>query len=58
MIIAKSICLEEGIPFLDYGQDPRFLNHGPEMFLDMGHLNDSSAILFSTILAGDLNKIR
>src|SRR5450432_2087837 len=58
MLIAKSICLEERIPFLDYSQDPQFLSHGPEMFLDKGHLNDSSAIQFSSILANDLKKFR
>jgi hypothetical protein len=58
MSIAKSICLEEGITFLDYSQDIRFLKHGPEMFLDDGHLNDSSAKLFSKILAMDLKKIK
>jgi hypothetical protein len=55
---AKTICLEEGIPFLDYSQDARFLVHGPEMFLDDGHLNDSSARLFSAIMATDLKKIQ
>jgi hypothetical protein len=58
MTIAKSICLKEGITFLDYSQDIRFLEHGPEMFLDDLHLNDSSARLFSAIMATDLNKIK
>jgi hypothetical protein len=52
--IAKSICEQEKIVFLDYGNSPPFINNGPEMFLDMGHLNDSSAILFSAILAKEL----
>ena len=55
---AKTICTEKGISFLDYSQDIRFLGHGPEMFLDDGHLNDSSARLFSTIMATDLKKIK
>ena len=58
MQIAKSICREEKVPFLDYSQDARFLSHGPQMFLDKGHLNDSSAIQFSTIMANDLKRIR
>jgi hypothetical protein len=58
MEIAKSICAKEHILFLDYSQSPQFLDHGPEMFLDKGHLNDSSAIVFSTILSGDLLKIQ
>ncbi|HEV3223225.1 MAG TPA: hypothetical protein VGZ90_10115 [Puia sp.] len=55
--IAKSICRNEKIIFLDYSQSRLFLDHGPEMFLDMGHLNDSSAIVFSTILSRDLRNI-
>jgi hypothetical protein len=55
---AKTICTEKGISFLDYSQDIRFLGHGPEMFLDDGHLNDSSARLFSEIMATDLKKIK
>jgi hypothetical protein len=55
---AKTICMEKGIPFLDYSQDIRFLGHGPEMFLDDGHLKDSSARLFSAIMATDLKKIK
>jgi hypothetical protein len=58
MSVGKSICLREGIPFLDYSQDIRFLRHGPEMFLDDGHLNDSSARLFSAILSTDLKQIK
>ncbi len=54
--IAKSICDKEQIPFLNYSQSEQFLDHGPEMFLDMGHLNDSSAIVFSTLLSSDLRK--
>jgi hypothetical protein len=54
--MARLICDRERIPFLDYSQSPRFLAHGPDMFLDMGHLNDSSAIVFSTLLANDLEK--
>jgi hypothetical protein len=56
MQIAKTICREENVPFLDYSGDFRFLSHGPQMFLDRGHLNDSSAILFSTILTMDLKR--
>ncbi|HLA58703.1 MAG TPA: hypothetical protein VK622_08080 [Puia sp.] len=55
---AKTICMEKGISFLDYSQDAHFLGHGPEMFLDDGHLNDSSARLFSTMMATDLKKIK
>ena len=58
MSIAKSICLKDGITFLDYSQDIRFLGHGPAMFLDDGHLNDSSARIFSAILATDLKMIK
>ena len=56
--LAKSICGQEKVAFLDYSQSPVFLNHGPEMFVDEGHLNDSSATLFSTMLCDDLKKIR
>lgn len=56
--LAKSICVNEQISFLDYSQSQQFLDHGPEMFLDMGHLNDSSAIIFSTLLSGDLRKLQ
>lgn len=56
--LAKSICANEQISFLDYSQSRQFLDHGPEMFLDMGHLNDSSAIIFSTLLSGDLRKLQ
>jgi hypothetical protein len=58
MEIAKSICAEEHISFMDYSQSPQFLDHGPEMFLDKGHLNDSSAIVFSTLLSRDLLKVQ
>ncbi len=54
---AKTICTEKGILFLDYSQDNRFLTHSG-MFLDDGHLNDSAARLFSTIMATDLEKIK
>jgi hypothetical protein len=54
IVIAKAICDEEKISFLDYSNAQEFLSHGPQMFLDMGHLNDSSASIFSTILADDL----
>ncbi len=58
MVIARKICAEEKIIFLDYSQSPPFLNHGPQMYLDLGHLNDSSAILFSRMLAMDLKNIK
>jgi hypothetical protein len=58
MGIAKSICSKEQISFLDYSQSRQFLDHGPEMFLDKGHLNDSSAIVFSKILSRDLKKVK
>jgi hypothetical protein len=58
MLIAKAICGNDKINFLDYSRSPQFLSYGPQMFLDMGHLNDSSAILFSKILANDLKKIK
>lgn len=58
MTIAESICAKEHIPFLDYSQSPQFLTHGPLMFLDKGHLNDSSAIVFSGMLSGDLRKLQ
>ena len=54
---AKTICMEKGITFLDYSQDIRFLGYGPQMFLDDGHLNDSSARLFSALMATDLKRI-
>jgi hypothetical protein len=57
MGMAKSICENEGIVFLDYSQSPEFLTHGQEMFLDMGHLNDSSAYLFSEVLSRDLKHL-
>lgn len=56
--MAKSICANEQISFLDYSQLLQFLDHGPEMFLDKGHLNDSSAIVFSTLLSEDLRKLQ
>ena len=56
--IAKSICTKEHILFLDYSQSRQFLDHGPGMFLDRGHLNDSSAIVFSSILSDDLLKLQ
>lgn len=56
--LAKAICEKEKIPFLDYSQSPIFLKHGPEMFLDIGHLNDSSAAGFSTLLANDMKTIQ
>jgi hypothetical protein len=56
--IAKSICANEKISFLDYSQSQQFLDHGPEMFLDRGHLNDSSAIVFSTLFSDDLRKLQ
>lgn len=55
--IAKSVCENEKIAFMDYSQLPIFLTHGQEMFLDMGHLNNSSAYLFSEILSRDLKKL-
>jgi hypothetical protein len=58
MEISKSICVKEQISFLDYSQSRQFLDHGPEMFLDRGHLNDSSAIVFSTLLSDDLRKLQ
>jgi hypothetical protein len=56
--MAKLICKRERIQFLDYSQSTLFLTHGPEMFLDLGHLNDSSAIVFSKILSEDLKKVQ
>ena len=56
IVVARTICKQENIKFLDYSQDSRFLSNGPKMFLDMGHLNDSSAIVFSMILANNLKK--
>ncbi len=57
MEIARSVCENEKIAFMDYSQSPIFLTHGQGMFLDMGHLNDSSAYLFSEILSRDLKKL-
>ncbi len=57
MEIAKSVCKKGKILFMDYSQSTKFLSHGQEMFLDMGHLNDSSAYLFSEILSWDLKKL-
>ena len=57
MGIAKSVCANEKIVFLDYSQSPKFLTHGQEMFLDLGHLNDSSAYLFSELLSRDLKHL-
>jgi hypothetical protein len=56
MVTARKICADEKIAFLDYSQSLPFLNHGPDMYLDMGHLNDSSAILFSRTLAHDIRE--
>ena len=56
--MAKTICANEQISFLDYSQSQQFLAHGPEMFLDMGHLNDSSAIIFSTLLSEDMRNLK
>jgi hypothetical protein len=58
ILIAKAICERENIRFLDYSQSKQFLSHGPQMFLDAGHLNDSSAILFSKMLANDLKRLK
>ena len=57
MTLARTICMQEGITFLDYSNETRFFNHGSQMFLDEGHLNDSSARLFSAMLATDLKRI-
>ncbi len=57
MEIAKSVCENENINFMDYSQLRGFLTHGQEKFLDMGHLNDSSAYLFSEIFARDLKHL-
>jgi hypothetical protein len=55
---ARSLCYACHIPFLDFSQSRPFIDNGPACYLDMGHLNDSSALLFSRMLADSLAKIR
>lgn len=57
LVIARVICEEANILFLDYSQSPIFISNGPEMFLDLDHLNDSSAIVFTKMLACDLKRV-
>lgn len=56
--MAKSICLRQKVVFLDYSRLSMFLDNGPATFRDSGHLNDSSAVVFSKILSDDLKKLQ
>ncbi|HVY73932.1 MAG TPA: hypothetical protein VG890_03825, partial [Puia sp.] len=58
MALADSICKKENIAFLDYSHSEPFFSNGPRMFLDAGHLNDSSAVLFTKMLCIDLKKCK
>jgi len=46
---AAGLCRRYGIPFLDFSQDKRFLEH-PELFRDVAHLNDSGAHLYTSLV--------
>jgi hypothetical protein len=52
--IAKEIALNENVLFWDFSQDSTFLNH-PSYFLDLGHLNNDGAVLFSKIITDKIN---
>ena len=45
---------EQGVTFLDYGRDPRL---GNEYFKDVLHLNPEGEIVFTEILAEQLNEV-
>jgi len=44
---------DQGVPFLDYGQDPRLTS---EYFKDVLHLNPQGRVVFTQILADGLNE--
>lgn len=53
---AAALCRRYGIPFLDFSQDKRFLDH-PELFRDVSHLNDSGAHLYTSLLVQALKDL-
>jgi hypothetical protein len=53
---AEEICREQGVPFLDFSQDVRFLDQSG-FFHDPDHLNAGGAELFTKILAEALGPL-
>ena len=51
--VVYDICRRNGIPFLNYMNDPRFLGRD-DLFYDRGHMNDDGARMFSSIVASDI----
>lgn len=49
--IAKEICAEAGVDFLDYSRDQRFTADA-SLFKDISHLNNTGATRFSELAAG------
>jgi hypothetical protein len=53
LALARAICAENGVAFLDHTQDPRFVEHR-ELFKDISHLNHDGARQFSSLIAGTI----
>ena len=49
VVLGKEIADQYNLKFLDYSKDTTFLNH-PELFADVGHLNDKGAEKFTNIV--------
>lgn len=52
----RRICSEQGVPLLEYAQDPYYLDR-QQLFFDEAHLNENGARIFSSQVASDLKKV-
>ncbi len=53
--LGKEIAQKYNVRYLDYAEDSMFLST-PGLFADGGHLNKTGAIIFSNIIAEDINQ--
>ena len=51
----RSVALEYGVPYLDYGKDERFMS--PRLFKDGSHLNDEGAKSYSVAVVAEIKKL-
>lgn len=55
MKLAQEICQAQSVPFLDFTQDPQFIEHR-SLFKDISHLNNVGAEMFSQLIADYIRK--
>ena len=55
---SSALCRLANVPYINYSQLPEFLNNGPQSFVDISHLNDSSAVLFSKLLSREIKALK